>query len=439
MKKDTAIRGLPGNYFTGKDGETYRFTILKDIATAGADPVPYDDSQQDSIFSLYGKCRDFALYVHFPWCAEHCSYCHYYRGPVIKRIEYGKLLEAERMHAKMMDERIDLAHRQVHSIYFGGGTPTVIPVDLLEQSLEYYVGRYGQGGDCEVCVESSIITLVPKKIEVLERYVNRLSIGVQSFADRILKIVERKHSAAKAEEVLQEVVPRFQSVNIDLIYGLYTQSLEDWLKTIEKAIELKIQSLTVYRLDIRDIPSIVSLFRQEPEKFPDERLCWQMYREAKSMLEAAGYRENLLGWFLLPQVKDTVVYRERWEKQSPCIAFGPGLHNYGADHFYETLADSQQYIAALEAGKLPIQHTYSMTVEKQVIWYVMAQWKSNSPVYKPVMIQRFGHEVFAWFKTLVQRYITWEVLKESGDKLEISEEYHYILEWILLELITSLP
>jgi oxygen-independent coproporphyrinogen-3 oxidase len=145
-----------------------------------------------------------------------------------------------------------------------------------------------------------------------------------------------------------------------------------------------------------------------------------------------------VGWFLLPQVKDTVVYRERWEKQSPCIAFGPALHNYAADHFYETLSDRHQYIAAVEAGKLPIRHTYTMTTEKQLIWYVMAQWKSNSPVYKSVIIQRFEHEFLNWFMGLVQNYITWEVLKETGDKLEITEGYLYILEWILLELIGSL-
>ena len=68
MKENATFQGLPGNYFEGKNGSSYRFTILKDIAVAGADPVPYDDSFQDSIYGLYGKYKDFALYVHFPWC-----------------------------------------------------------------------------------------------------------------------------------------------------------------------------------------------------------------------------------------------------------------------------------------------------------------------------------------------------------------------------------
>lgn len=441
MKVDSNLTvSLPDTYFEGKDGTNYRFTILKDIAVAGsAAPIPYDDSRQGDIIGLYGKYKDFALYVHCPWCIEHCSYCHYYRGPMLKRTELESMLEAEKKHARMMDEWIDLPSRHVRSIYFGGGTPTVLPTDLLEETVEYYFERYGGNSEeCEVCMEVSPITLRPKKIDILERYIDRLSIGVQSFDDDILKMIERKHTRVQSIEVLKEVVPRFASVNVDLIYGLYEQSLANWLDSVETAIQLGAQSLTIYRLDIRDVPAIIKTFRQEPEKFADEHMCRRMYEEARRMLESAGYKENLVGWFLLPQVKDTTVYRERWEKQSPCIAFGPALHNYAADHFYETLANHGEYIAAAEAGRLPIKHIYNLTPEKQLIWYVLAQLKSNSPVYKSVISQRFGQDLLNWFTGLVENYIAWRVLKDSGDKLELTENHHYILEWMLLELISAL-
>jgi oxygen-independent coproporphyrinogen-3 oxidase len=430
---------LPRDYFEGKDGSTYRFTILKDIAATGSDkPIPYDDTHQDEIMGLYGKYKDFCLYVHFPWCIEHCSYCHYYRGPILKRDRLQSMLEAEKKHAGMMDRWIDLPHRNVRSIYFGGGTPTVIPAELLEETLAYYVGRYGKHPGCEVCLECSPITLKAKKIEILERYVNRLSVGVQSFDDRILKLVERKHTGAQAKEVLTEVIPRFASVNVDLIYGLYRQSLSDWLASVETVIGLKAQSVTIYRLDIRERPVIIRTFREAPGEFPGEVGCWKMYDEARRLLEASGYRENLVGWFLLPQVEDTTVYRERWEKQSPCIAFGPGLHNYAEDHFYETLMDHEEYIAAAQAGKLPIKHIYNLTPQKRLAWYVLAQLKSNSPVYKSVISDRFDLECRDWFMGLIGKYITWGVLQDTGDKIELTGESHYILEWILLELIHSL-
>ena len=357
---------------------------------------------------------------------------------MLKRTQLTGMLEAEKKHAQMMDKWIDLANRDVRSIYFGGGTPTVLPVDLLDDTLGYYVERYGKRDDCEVCLECSPITLKEKKIAVLERYINRLSVGVQSFDDRILNVVERKHTGAMAREVLAEVIPRFDSVNVDLIYGLYEQSLSDWLASIEIAVNLKAQSLTIYRLDIRDVPAIIRTFQKEPEKFPDEKMCRRMYEEAKRMLLDAGYRENLVGWFLLPRVKDTTVYRERWEKQSPCIAFGPALHNYAADHFYETLPDHGDYIGAVQAGKLPIKHIYPLSLEKQLVWYVLAQWKSNSPVYKSVIIERFGRERLNWFMDLIVNYLEWGVLRELEGEVKITEDNLYILEWVLVELIGKL-
>lgn len=440
MKEDKVITYLPDDYFEGKDGTNYRFTILKDIAAAGAGPpILYDDSHQDDILGLYDKYKDFALYVHIPWCLEHCTYCHYYRGPVLKRVELENMLAAERDHARLLDKWIRLPSRHVRSIYFGGGTPTVLPPDLLEKSIGWFVERYGgRDDDCEVCVEASPFTLKAKKIDILARYVDRLSVGVQSFDDNILKSMGRKHTGAAAREVLQQVVPRFPSVNVDLIYGLSEQSLDDWLASVETAVQLKVQSLTLYRLDIREIPKIMESFRREPDRFPDEHTCRRMYEQAKRLLETSGYKENLVGWFLLPRVKDTVVYRERWEKQSPCIAFGPELHNYAADHFYETLAGHEEYIKAVQAGKLPIQYIYRLTPEKKLTWYVLAQLKSNSPVYKSVIIKRFGRDLLNRFMSSIRNYITWGVLEDSGDKLELTQDNHYILEWMLVELIGSI-
>lgn len=440
MRRDKVITQLPDNYFEGKDGTNYRFTILKDIAVAGdAKPIPYDDAaHREQILGMYDKYKDFTIYVHFPWCVEHCSYCHYYRGPVLKRNEMEDMLAAERKYAEMLDDKIGLNKKNINSVYFGGGTPTVLPTDLMEGALDYWVGKYKTHDECEVCVETSVLTLVPKKVDILERYVDRLSIGIQSFDDKILEIMERKHRSAKAEKTLKEVVPRFPSVNVDLIYGLYEQDLDTWLKSVEVAADARAQSLTVYRLDIREIPAIIRRFREEPGKFPNERMCRRMYEEAKQLLESKGYRENLVGWFLLPSVKDTVVYRERWEKQSPCIAFGPGLHNYAHDHFYETLPAHEDYIRAVNEGKLPIKHMYDLTPKKQLIWYVMAQLKSNSPLYMSVMQNRFGQDITGWFMELIADYLQWGVLFKADDKIELAEDNNYILEWLLVGLIGEL-
>ncbi|MCP5054996.1 MAG: radical SAM protein [bacterium] len=430
---------LPEDYFNDKDGTNYRFTILRDIVQSGNNkPIGYNDSYHDEVIGYYDDYKDINLYVHVPWCVEHCSYCYYYSGGVVKRGVMDRLLEAEKKHAEMMEEKVGFENKTIRSIYFGGGTPTVLPNPLLDDFVGYFANRFGGKEKLEFCVESSIQALNRRKIDILEKYANRVSIGVQSFDNNILKIVERIHSAEKAEEILREMVPRFNSINIDLIYGLHDQSLDLWLDSVQKSIDIGVQSVTTYRLNIRETPAIIETFRKEPDRFPDENMCRRMYEEAREMYEAAGYKENLVGWFLKPQVKDTTVYRERWEKQSPCIAFGPGLDNYAADHFYQSILNHDKYIEAVNAGKLPITLFYKLDLEKQLIWYVLAQLKSNSPIYKDVIVKRFGEKRLDWFMGLARNYIAWNVLIDHGDRMEFTRENLYILEWMLIEVISYL-
>lgn len=233
------------------------------------------------------------------------------------------------------------------------------------------------------------------------------------------------------------MVERFPAVNVDLICGLPMQNPVNWLDSIHKAIDLGITSITAYRLELRDGTPIVRSFMENPDQFPDEVMCQDMYFQAKDMLLNAGYRENLVGWFLLPQIADTTVYRERWEKQTPCIAFGPAVHNYGADHFYDTFGDRDAYIEAVDAGKLPIERVGKLNSEKELVWYALAQWKSNRPLYKDILRNKFGEEKLQWFLGLIDNHLAWQTLYESDEAIEITETARAILDWILGDIINN--
>jgi oxygen-independent coproporphyrinogen-3 oxidase len=269
----------------------------------------------------------------------------------------------------------------------------------------------------------------------MTQYVNRLSIGIQSFDANLLKVIGRGAINQNTERLINKAVKQFPSVNIDLIYGLQTQTMDAWFRAVQKTIDLGATSITAYRLELRENTPILRSYIKNPEQFPDEMMCRDMYLQAKDMLLKAGYRENLVGWFLLPQVADTQVYRERWEKQTPCVAFGPDVHNYGADHFYDTLANQEAYIAAVNAGKLPIACIGDVNDKKQLIWYALAQWKANQPIYKDILQERFGDDNSEWFLGLIQDYVTWQII-ETGEKIQLTETARAMLDWILGDIIT---
>lgn len=431
------LGNLPDNYFDDKDGRGYRFYIAEDVVRAGAcESIRCDESGWDAIAELYEGVDTVALYVHVPWCVEECTYC-YYWGKVDTRREMARLLKAEQKHAETLDEAFALSNKKVPSIYFGGGTPTVLPPDLLEDCLAFYAGRYASVGETEVSCEASVSSLSEAKIEILKKYATRLSIGVQTFNDRILEMVARTFSRSKAIELLKELKRHFKYINIDLIYGMQTQTLRDWLQTVETAINIGVTSITLYRLEIRDGPKLIKTYLENPEEFPTEIDCREMHGAAKDMLQSAGYKENLVGWFLKPEVEDTVVYRERWQKQTPCVAFGPGVQNYGADYFYYNVIDRLDYIDRVER-KAPTTNTIcKMDRKQQMLWYVMAQFKSNAAVKSSELAARFGAESLNDFHRLIKDFVDWKVLTASGGETKMTEGGKSILEWILRDMIRS--
>ncbi|KYG00694.1 radical SAM protein [Sorangium sp. So ce394] len=427
---------LPGDFFEQRTARQFRFRIFEDVVKACSRPSRYDDAALPWIRSLYAGAPSVALYAHVPWCVEECTYC-YYWGKIDKRSEMQRLLEAERAHARLMDELCGLREKSVPSIYFGGGTPTVLPRDMLEEHLAFFTS-YRLTPDAEVCVEASIGTLGREKLDVLERYATRLSIGVQAFNDRLLGMVARTFSREKAMDVLREAIARIPSVNIDLLYGLKTQTRAEFLESVETAIALETPSITLYRLEVRDDPPLVREYEAAPGAFPSEVECRVMRAEAKALLEGAGYRENLVGWFLKPKVADTKVYRERWEKQTPCVAFGPHVQNYGPGHFYINVDDKEEYIARVNARSLPIGTKYELGPLERMYILVLALWKSNRPVDLAELRASFDDALVQRFAASTARYVDWGLLTSAGAVLSLTPAGESLLEWLLGDLIQQL-
>jgi len=427
------LDAVPSDYFRGKSSYRFRFHILEDIVKAGPASALHEENGHLDLVSLYKGTDRLTLYVDVPWCFETCTYC-YYWGKAEGRKKMQLLMDAEIAHSRNMEELLASEQRVYPSIYFGGGTPSVLPANLLQTVLSEFVGRYAEPGLTEVCSEASINSLTPEKTAILENYVTRLSLGVQSFSDRLLNAVARSFDASRAIDMLQELVPRFDSVNIDLIFGLQNQTMDDWLQTIETAISLQVPSISIYRLEIRTTP-LMEEYKKDPDSFPDEVTCQMMRFSAQARLNQAGYEENLVGWFLKPSVRDTVVYRERWQKQTPCIAFGPGVHNYGADHFYYNANHRDTYIAGVGNGEFPIDGFYRLTARKQLLWFALAQWKSNAPLDLGASSSRFGDDVCDEFRMRLDKFCDWELLSVQDDRYSVTEGGKGAVEWVLQELI----
>ncbi len=285
-----------------------------------------------------------SLYVHIPFCKSKCAYCAYVsRTPTTDLVD--SYFEALKNEIQLFGS---LSNVQVTSIYFGGGTPTLIPTKLLE-TMAFVRSRFSVKEGAEITVETHPKTVNTRLLSSLKKAgVNRLSMGVQSFSNEILKAMNRGHTAEEAIDAAQKIrAAGFQRFNIDLIYAYPKQDIEIWMKTLEQAVVLCPTEITTYRVRLGNRGGKTPLrlqYETSPEDFPDEALVSKMETSTRKILGKNGYSESPVGWFIKEGVCEPQMCIDRWRDQVPLIGFGPGAYSMGQLSQYQNTSNILEYV-----------------------------------------------------------------------------------------------
>lgn len=268
------------------------------------------------------------LYIHIPFCIRKCHYCSFISfGAEAKR--YGLYFDALKKELEYKKPK------NLKTIYIGGGTPSCIPIEFYEML------NFDFTNDCEFTFEVNPKTVDSNYLRRLRALgVNRLSIGIQSFDDKILTQIGRLHNANDATECVKQAQNSgFDNINIDLIYGLPNQTIEIWKETLNTALSLGVQHISAYGLKIEDG---TPFGKNPPKNLPDEDLCADMYTECVKTLTEAGFRHYEISNFALSgfESKHNINY---W-KNMPYIACGVAAHGYENGVRYENTEDFETYI-----------------------------------------------------------------------------------------------
>ncbi len=313
---------------------------------------------REKLVSETSKKGRMSLYIHVPFCESKCSYCAYVsKAPTaILTDSYFVALNKE-----IKSFGNSLSKVQVSSLYFGGGTPTLVPTKLLE-TISFVHSRFSLEEGAEITVEAHPKT-IPEDILVslLTAGVNRISMGVQSFSNVILKLMRRSHTAEEAIDAAKRIrAAGFLRFNIDLIYAYPKQDIKSWMKTLEQAVALCPTGITAYRVRLGNREGNTLLRKQyenNQKEFPDEALVAEMEAKTKEILGKNGYSEGPAGWFMnedfLPRQlpREPQVYVDRWSDQIPLIGFGVGAYSMGRLSQYQNTNRIQEYIERADASK----------------------------------------------------------------------------------------
>ena len=298
------------------------------------------------------------VYLHIPFCRSRCSYCDFatgmYEGALAERYVAAVISEIENWREVKTPLPVD-------TIYFGGGTPSLLSSAQIERILTAVRSRFELVDSCEVTLEinpgdggATAAARLQSFSELRRLGVNRASFGAQTFDDRDLKQLGRTHSAAEISTTFQQLGDAgFENVNFDLIAGLPGQSLFDWERNIDQALRLRPEHLSLYLLDVHEGTPLADQIARGMRLKPDEDLAAEMYRLMIDQVCAAGYQHYEISNFCLPGFESR--HNTKYWAGAPYYGFGNSAHSYDGHHRrWANERDTMRYVGMIEKGEAPI-------------------------------------------------------------------------------------
>ncbi len=337
------------------------------------------------------------IYLHVPFCKKACHYCnfHFSTSLALK----GELVSCL---CKELEMRKDyLPERALASVYFGGGTPSLLTKKEIAQILDTIAGYYTIKSDAEITLEANPDDVSREALRDFRQLgINRLSIGVQSFFDEDLRWMNRSHNAADTERCLEDArLEGFDTLTIDLMYGSPTTTDEQWAQNLEKAVSYGIGHLSAYCLTVEEKTALHHLIRTNRTEAPDADTAVRQFQFLQTFLADAGYVHYEISNFCLPgmEAKHNTAY---W-KGKPYLGIGPSAHSYDGKSRAWNIAHNPKYVEAIGNGILPLE-TEVLTDTDRYNEYIMTGLRTMWGVTLDE-IQNLGGPYFDYFLKLSQR------------------------------------
>ena len=263
-----------------------------------------------------------SIYIHFPFCTRKCSYCNFYSST--RCVEIPAYSEA--LYRELSLRVCEWDGRPADTLYFGGGTPSLLPPSEIQNVIRYVTAHYGLVPDAEITLEANPNQLTEEYFRALkETQVNRLSIGIQSFSDAVLEKLRRTHTAAQAEKALDLALRHgFRSISADLIYGLPGNTLEQWERDVRRLSFLP--HLSCYQLTLEEGSLLHMQWKKGMVRMPSEEETEEQRKFLWGFLADAGFTHYEVSSFCRGDAwsRHNCAY---W-KQEPYLGFGPGAHSF---------------------------------------------------------------------------------------------------------------
>lgn len=340
------------------------------------------------------------IYLHIPFCKQACNYCNFHFSTSLK-------LKDDMIDAIIAEIRLQqhyLEGQTIETVYFGGGTPSLLSSDELMRIWDALEKSFPNQDIQEVTLEANPDNITPQYLQGLAATpVNRLSIGIQSFHDQDLQYMNRAHNAREADYAVKAAQDKgFENISIDLIYGTPTMNDGAWLDNIDRATALGVPHISSYALTVEPKTALAHAIEKGRSKEPDNAQTAAQFEQLMEKLKAAGYDHYEISNFALPG--QYALHNTNYWKGRHYLGLGPSAHSFNTTSRQWNVANNPQYISSiLKEGKVPFEQEI-LSFEDRFNEYIMTSLRTMWGADLEYIRSHFGADVLQQLKAQSQDY-----------------------------------
>ena len=370
------------------------------------------------------------IYLHIPFCRKRCHYCDFFKTTDLSQ----KVRLLEGLRKELETRASELASEEINTIYLGGGTPSVLLIDELKDLLHTIHQNYRVSPEAEITMETNPDDLSQAILSALRGVgFNRLSMGVQSFSEADLKLMNRRHGVMQAiQSVKWAKKAGFSNISIDLIYGLPNQTLEEWERNVRIAVELDVQHISAYNLTYHEGTVFYDRLKKGILKELPDELSLQQFELLIKILNEAGFEHYEISNFCKPGLYSQ--HNSSYWKSKKYLGIGPSAHSFDLQTRRWNVSSVSGYLDGVENNK-SYSETEILTEQDRYNDYIITGLRTIWGISEKLIKTEFTYPYLVHFQKIRDKYLHSGHVFEASGKICLSPEGLFISDQIMADFM----
>ena len=370
------------------------------------------------------------IYIHIPFCKRRCIYCDFFSTTQSEK-------KPTYIHALCQELEIRknyLEGEEIETIYLGGGTPSQLTEEELNEIFTSLYNIYKVKEDAEITLEANPDDLTPEYVSMLRRLpINRISMGIQTFQEETLKLLHRRHTARQAIEAFQRCREAgFRNISIDLMYGLPGETLDTWKEDLQQAIALHPEHISAYHLIYEEGTALWKLREEHQVEEADEDLSITLFKTLIDELKQAGYQHYEISNFCLPGLHSR--HNSSYWTGKKYLGCGPSAHSFNGSSRQWNIASLDNYLKGIASGK-PNYEIEELDLYTRYNDFVITSIRTCWGMSLSRLRSEYGEELYRYCLRMAKSHLEQGVLEIEEDTLRLTQEGIFISDGIMSDLL----